>query len=264
MERMVDYTPYEMIAYIGSRLLEDKKTVFVGTGLPMISTIHAQRTHAPNIIQLFEAGSLNPILELGLPISVGDTRVGVKSCLIKGLCTAFELSQRGFVDYGFIGGAEIDQYGNVNATMIGEDYSQPTTRFPGSGGAGHMAANCERVIIIVPLERRRFRKKIHFVTNIGYGDGSVDYRRRAGVLGSGPWRVITHMAVFGFDEATKKMMLLEAAPGYTINDILERMEFKPIIPDEGVKMMTEPTTEDIKILKEIDPEGLFLARKIIE
>lgn len=261
---MVDYTPYEMIAYTGSRLLEDEKTVFVGTGLPMIATLHAQRTHAPNIIQLFEAGSLGPILELGLPISVGDTRVGIKSCIIKGLCMAFELSQRGFIDYGFIGGAEIDPYGNVNATMIGEDYSNPIARFPGSGGAGHMAANCERIIIIMPLEARRFQKKIHFVTNVGYGDGSSDYRRRAGVPGSGPWRVVTHMAVFGFDEATRRMTLLEALPGYSVDDVLERMEFEPMIPDEGVKPMPEPTAEDIKILGEIDPEGLFLKRKVIK
>ena len=261
---MADYTPYEMIAYTGSRLLEDKKTVFVGTGLPMIATLHAQRTHSPNVIPLFEAGSLGPILELGLPISVGDTRAGVKSCVIKGLCMAFELSQRGFIDYGFIGGAEIDQYGNVNATMIGRDYSHPVIRFPGSGGAGHMSANCERIIIIMPLERRRFRKKIHFVTNVGFGNGSLAYRRCAGVLGSGPWRVVTHMAIFGFDEATKKMTFLEAAPGYSVNDVLERMEFKPIIPDEGVKAMPEPVTEDIKILREIDPEGLFLKRKIVK
>jgi len=261
---MVDYTPYEMIAYTGSRLLEDKKTVFVGTGLPMIATLHAQRTLAPNIILLFEAGSLAPILELGLPISVGDTRAGIKSCIIKGLCMAFELSQRGFIDYGFIGGAEIDHYGNVNATMIGEDYSHPIVRFPGSGGAGHMAVNCDRVIITMPLERRRFRKKIHFVTNIGYGDGSLSYRRHAGVLGSGPWMVVTDRAVFGFDEATKKMTLLEVAPGYTVNDVLERMEFKPMIPNEGVKTMPEPTAEDIKILREIDLEGLFLKRKIVK
>ncbi|MHA1603530.1 MAG: CoA-transferase subunit beta, partial [Candidatus Freyarchaeota archaeon] len=81
---------------------------------------------------------------------------------------------------------------------------------------------------------------------------------------SGPWRVVTHMAVFGFDEATKKMMLLEVAPGYTVNDVLERMEFKPIIPDEGVKTMLEPTAEDIKILRDIDPEGLFLKRKVVK
>lgn len=261
---MVEYNAYEMIAYTSSRLLKDKTTVFIGTGLPMIAAIHAQKTHAPNIVLLFEAGSLYPIMELGLPISVGDTRVGVKSCVMKGLCMAFELTQRGFIDYGFIGGAEIDQYGNANATMIGEDYSHPSVRFPGSGGAGHMAANCERTIFIMPLEKRRFCKKINFVTNIGYGDGSADYRKRAGVLGKGPWRVVTHIAVFGFDEITKKIMLLEVAPGYTVDDILDRMDFEPLIPNEGIKTMSEPMPEDLRIIRDIDPEGLFLKRKVEE
>jgi glutaconate CoA-transferase subunit B len=261
---MVDYNPYQMIAFTSSKLLEDKTTVFIGTGLPMIAALHAQKTHAPNIILLFESGPLGPILELGLPISVGDTKAGVKSCVMKGLCMAFELTQRGFIDYGFIGGAEIDQYGNVNATMIGDDYLHPKVRFPGSGGAGAMAANCERTIIIMPLEKRRFNKKINFVTNIGYGDGSADYRKRAGVLGKGPWRVVTHMALFGFDELTKKMMLLEVAPGYKVDDVLTKLDFEPLIPRGGVKTMAVPTPEDVKIINEIDPEGLFLKRKVEE
>ncbi len=259
---MVDYNPYEMIVFTSSKLLKDETTVFIGTGLPMIAALHAQKTHAPNIILLFESGPLGPIMELGLPISVGDTKAGIKSCVMKGLCMAFELTQRGFIDYGFIGGAEIDQYGNVNATMVGDDYFHPKVRFPGSGGAGAMAANCERTIIIMPLEKRRFSKKIHFVTNIGYGDGSTDYRKRAGVLGKGPWRVVTHMALFGFDETTKKMILLEVAPGYKVDDVLAKLDFEPLIPRDGVKQMAMPTPEDVKIIKEIDPEGLFLKRKV--
>lgn len=261
---MVDYSPYEMIAYTGSRLLENGKTVFVGTGLPMIAAIHAQKTHAPDLIIIFEAGSVGPILELGLPVSVGDTRAGVKCCVMKGLSFIFECTQRGFIDYGFIGGAEVDQYGNANATMIGEDYSRPKVRLPGSGGAGHMAACCERTILIIPLEKRRFVKKLSFLTNIGYGDGSPNYRKKAGALGKGPWRVITHMALFGFDEKTKRMTLLEVAPGYTVDDVVQKMGFEPIIPKEGVKTMPEPTAEDVKLLREIDQEEYFLKRKVVE
>jgi len=260
---MVDYGPYEMIAYTGSRLLEDGKVVFVGTGLPMIASIHAQRTHAPNIVLLFEVGSWGPSLELGLPYSVGDTRACVKSCYLKGLASAFELAQRGFVDYGFIGGAQIDVYGNVNSTVIGDNYSKPNVRLPGSGGAGAMAANCEKTIVIIPLEKRRFVRKVDFITSIGYGDGSEGYRRRSGVRGSGPWRVVTHMALFGFDEATRRMKLLEVAPGIQVDDVLDRMDFEPIIPQE-VKRMKEPTSKDLKILREVDPERLFLGRDIKE
>ena len=185
---MPDYNPYEMIAYTGSKVLEDNTIVFVGTGLPIISALHAQMTHAPNLQMIYEAGSLAPILELGLPLSVGDTRVANRACFLKGMCQAFELTQRGVADYAFIGGAQIDKYGNVNSTIIGEEYTKPKVRFPGSGGAGAMAASCEKTIVIMPLEKRRFVEQVDFITSIGFGDGSPDYRKRAGVVGSGPYR----------------------------------------------------------------------------
>ena len=107
---MPQYSAFEMISFTGSRQLEDKKIVFVGTGLPIIAAMHAQFTHAPNLYMIYEAGSLAPILEIGMPLSVGDTRAGHKACYLKGLCAVFELAQRGFADYAFIGGAQIDMY----------------------------------------------------------------------------------------------------------------------------------------------------------
>ncbi len=259
---MAEYNPYEMIAYIGSRILEDRKVVFVGTGLPIIAAMHAQLTHAPNLLMIYEAGSLAPVLEYGLPLSVGDTRVCVKACYLKGLCAVFELAQRGYVDYGFIGGAQIDMYGNVNSTLRGDDYSHPTVRFLGSGGAGAMAASCENLIIIMPLEKRRFVEKMDFVTSVGYGDGSIEYRKRAGVKGAGPFEVITDQAVFGFDKETRRMMLLEVAPGFSPGDIQDKVEFELLIHD-GVRPMEEPRPEDLRLLREvIDPEKFFLGRKI--
>lgn len=259
---MAEYNAYEMISYNSSRVLEDGKIVFVGTGLPMIAAMHAQLTHAPNLLMIFEAGSFAPLLELGLPLSVGDTRVSSKACYLKGLCNAFELTQRGYADYAFIGGAQIDMYGNVNSTLNGASYLKPDIRYPGSGGAGAMAANCERTIIIVALEKRRFTKKLDFITSIGYGDGSPDYRQRAGVMGSGPYRVITDKAVFGFDDNTKKMMLLEIAPGQRTIDVQDKISFELAIP-EKIRMMEEPSAEDLRLLREIiDPEGYFLKKKI--
>jgi glutaconate CoA-transferase subunit B len=256
------YGPYEMIAYTGSRVLADGTIVFVGTGLPMIAAMHAQHTHAPGIQLIFEAGSLGAILELGLPLSVGDTRASTKSCYLKGLCNAFEIQQRGYVDYAFIGGAQIDMYGNVNSTIMGDVYEKPKVRFPGSGGAGAMAANGEKTIIIMALEKRRFVEICDFVTSIGYGDGSPDYREKAGVMGSGPYRVITNQALFGFDEKTKRMTLLEVAPGVKASDVQDKVGFELIIPKE-IKTMAEPTDEDLRLLREeIDPEGYFLGRKI--
>lgn len=259
---MAGYNAYEMISYTGSRFLEDGKIVFVGTGLPMIAAMHAQLTHAPNLLMIFEAGSFSPLLEMGLPLSVGDTRASTRACYLKGLCSVFELTQRGYADYAFIGGAQIDMYGNVNSTLNGAAYLKPDTRFPGSGGAGAMAANCEKTIIIMALEKRRFTEKLDFITSIGYGDGSPDYRERAGVMGSGPYRVITDKAVFGFDDKTKKMMLLETAPGQKTTDIQDKVAFELVIPDK-VKTMEEPTAEDVRLLRGvIDPEGYFLRRKV--
>ncbi|MEA3442510.1 MAG: CoA-transferase [Chloroflexota bacterium] len=261
---MAEYNAYEMIAYTGSRLLEDKKVVFVGTGLPLISAMLAQHTHAPNIVLLFEAGAFASVLELGLPMSVGDTRTCTKACYLKGLCSSFELTQRGYADYGFIGGAQIDMYGNVNATVCGDDYNKPEVRFPGSGGAGAMAANCEKIIITMVLEKRRFCRQVDFVTSIGYGDGSPDYREKSGVMGSGPYRVITNQAIFGFDNKTKSMMLLEVAPGLKPDDMQDKVDFELIIPQK-VKVMEKPGVEDLKLLREvIDPTGVFLERQVEE
>jgi len=121
---MPDYTPFEMIAYTGSRVLQDNTIVFVGTGLPIIASIHAQLTHAPGLGIIFEAGPLTPVLEMGMPLSVGDTRACRKACFLKGLAAVFELTQRGHADFAFIGGAQIDMYGNVNSTFEGGTYTK--------------------------------------------------------------------------------------------------------------------------------------------
>ena len=259
---MANYSAVEMIAYTGSRMLEDNKIVFVGTGLPMIAAMHAQLTHAPGLGLIFEAGAVSPVLDTGLPLSVGDTRACRKACYLKGLCAVFELTQRGYADYAFIGGAQIDQYGNVNSTFEGGSYERPRTRFPGSGGAGAMAANCEKTIIIMALEKRRFVKKLDFLTSIGFGDGSAAFRKKSGVAGSGPFRVITHEALLGFDEQSRKMVLLEVAPGKSAQHIQEKVGFKLHL-SPNLDAMPEPTEKDLKLLREVcDPEGYFLARKL--
>ncbi len=225
---MPDYTPFEMIAYTGSRVLEDEKIVFVGTGLPIIASMHAQLTHAPGLSMIFESGPLSPILEMGMPLSVGDTRACRKACFLKGLSAVFELTQRGYSDYAFIGGAQIDMYGNVCSTFEGGTYNVPQTRFPGSGGAGAMAANCEKSIIIMALEKRRFTEKVEFLTSIGFGDGSA----------------------------------VEVLPGKKAKDIQDMVGFDLLISPD-LKEMAEPTAEDLRLLREVcDPEGYFLNRKV--
>lgn len=261
---MKPYGPFEMIAYAGSRVLEDETVVFVGTGLPIIAALHAQLTHAPSLQMIFEAGSVGAVLEQGLPLSVGDTRAFRKALYAKGLCGVFELTQRGYADYAFIGGAEIDMYGNLNSTFQGGSYTAPGVRFPGSGGAGAMAANCEKTIAIMALEKRRFVEKLQFVTSVGFGDGSVDYRKRAGVAGSGPYRVITNEALFGFHPENRRMMLLEVLPGLTPADIQEKVGFELLVSPD-LKEMAEPSGEDLALLRqECDPDGYFLKRVIAD
>jgi len=259
---MTEYSPFEMIAFTGSRILTDNTTVFVGTGLPIIASIHAQLTHAPGLAMIFEAGPLAPMLTMGMPLSVVDTRACHKACYLKGLSSVFELTQRGHADFAFIGGAQIDMYGNVNSTFEGGSYQSPKTRFPGSGGAGAMAANCERSIIIMALEPRRFTPKLDFLTSIGFGDGSPGYREKSGGLGSGPYRVITNEALFGFDDETRRMTLLEVQRGKTADDIQRKVGFELLIsPNLGE--MPEPSEVDLKLLREeCDPEGYFLARQL--
>jgi glutaconate CoA-transferase subunit B len=259
-----DVNPYEMIAFTGSRVLEDQTIVFVGTGLPIIASMHAQLTHAPNINLIFEAGSLASILDQGMPMSVGDTRAFRNAVYAKGLCAVFELTQRGYADYAFIGGAQIDMYGNVGSTYEGGDYNKPRVRFPGSGGAGAMAANCEKTIVIMALEKRRFVKRVDFITSVGFGDGSADYRKKAGVMGSGPYRVITNQALFGFDGKTRRMMLLEYLPGKSPEYIQNLVDFELLISPE-VKEMALPSEHDLMLLRtKCDPEGFFLKRKIVD
>jgi len=260
-----DYTPQEMIVVAGARILEDNKVVFVGTGLPMLATLLARKTHAPGIIPVFEAGAVAPTLDSGLPFSVGDSRTSSGASYVRGLNRAFELTQRGFCDFGFIGGAEIDPYGNLNSTMMGkfpDDYQSPTTRLPGSGGASDMASSCERTILIIPHEKRKFNEKLNYITSPGFLDGSPDARKRAGLLGAGPYRVITTKAIMGFDEKTHRMKLLQTLPGETVESVQNATGFKLMVADD-VSAFPPPTKEELRLIREeIDPLGFFVKKPV--
>ncbi len=262
-----EFTPQEMIVVAGARILEDNKVIFAGTGLPIIAITLAQLTHAPGIVPVFQAGAVGPTLDKGLPLSVGDSRTTNRANYLQGLNASFELTQRGFCDFGFIGGAEIDPYGNLNSTMMGnfpEDYQKPDVRLPGSGGASDMASSCDRTIIIMVHERRRFNKKLDYVTSPGYLDGSPGAREKAGLMGKGPHRVITTRAILGFDDETNRMKLLATLPGETVESVQEATGFELLVSDD-VEEFQPPTEEELKIIKErIDPMGYFIKKKIKE
>lgn len=252
-----DYTPTELLATVASKLLEDGKSVFVGTGLPMIAGMLAQRTHAPHLLIIFEAGGIGPRVPV-LPISVGESKTFYDAAAASSMHDVMSLSQSGYVDYGFLGAAMIDMYGNINTTVIGE-HDHPKVRLPGSGGANDVGSFCWRTIIMMRQEKRRFLKKVDFVTTPGYltGPGA---REEAGLsAGSGPYRVITQLGLYGFDEVTKRLKLLAVHPGVTIEQIQENSEFEILISDR-VETTTPPTPEERRLLREIDPTGMAIGK----
>ncbi len=256
-----NYTAQEMIVVAGAKMLEDKKVVFVGTGLPMVAALFAKLTHAPNLIPVFEAGAVGPPLNVGLPLSVGDSKTFTGASYVKGLNSAFEMTQRGFADIGFIGGAEIDMYGNLNSTLIGdfpENYQTPKVRLPGSGGASDMAASCERTILIIPHDKRKFSKKLKYITSPGHLDGGKDARWKAGLQGQGPYRVISTRGIFDFEIESKRMRLIHTFPGETKASIQEDTGFDLLFAD-NVTELSAPTAEELRrIREEIDPTKAFI------
>ncbi len=263
MTASTDYTAQEIIVVAGAKVMEDNKIVFVGTGLPMVASLLAKLTHAPGLIPVFEAGAVGPPLLHGLPVSVGDSRTFTGASYVKGLNGAFELTQRGFADYGFIGGAEVDMYGNLNSTMMGDfpdGYQKPKVRLPGSGGASDMAASCERTILIVPHDKKKFNEKLSYVTSPGHLDGSPNARWKAGMQGKGPYRVITTKGIFDFEETSKRMRLIQMFPGETVQSIQDATGFELLVAPD-VSEFAAPTTEEIRLIREVvDPDGVFVKR----
>jgi glutaconate CoA-transferase subunit B len=251
------YTATELLATVAAKLLEDKKSVLVGTGLPMIAALLAQRTHAPNLLIIFEAGGVGPQVPV-LPISVGDCRTFHRAVAATSMHDVMSAGQAGYVDYGFLGGAMIDARGNLNTTVIG-DWKHPTVRLPGSGGANDIGSFCHQTIIIMRQDRRKFVEKVDFLTTPGYLDGP-GARERAGLPEeTGPYRVITQLGVYGFDEATKRMQLVALHPGITVDEIKANSSFEILIPDK-IETTLPPTERECKLLHEIDPTGMAIGK----
>ena len=256
-EQVTSYTSTELLACAAARLLEDKKSVLVGTGLPMIAALLAQRMHAPNLLIIFEAGGIGPQVPV-LPISVGDCRTFHRAVAASSMHDVMSACQAGYVDYGFLGAAMLDARGNINTTVIG-DWGRPTTRLPGSGGANDLGSLCHRTIIIVRQDKRRFVDKVDFVTTPGYLDGP-GARERVGLPErTGPYRVISQLGIYGFDQATKRLQLLALHPGVTVEDIQANSSFEILIPDE-IQITQPPTEEERRLLHKIDPTGMAIGK----
>jgi glutaconate CoA-transferase subunit B len=248
----------ELIACATSKIVEDGSMVLTGSGLPMIAMALAIKTRTPHVTLVFEAGGIAPHIPV-LPISVGDSRTFYRAVMATSLDSVMGTAQAGFIDYGMLGAAQIDMFGNINTTVIGS-HEHPKVRLPGSGGANDVGSLCWRTIIIMQQDQRRFVKKLDFVTTPGYLSGPGG-RERAGLpAGTGPYRVVTQLGVMGFDSNTKRMMILSTHPGVSVEDVKANSEF-PLLVSPHVTVTSPPTPNELRILREeIDPAGFVIKR----
>jgi glutaconate CoA-transferase subunit B len=252
-----EYNTMEMMISVASRYLEDGKTVAVGTGAPCAAAMLAQKTNSPNLIILFEAGGISPMLPQ-MPISVGDSRTFFRAVMAAGMNEMMTTCCRGQVDYAFLGGAQIDKYGNINSTVVG-NYYKPKVRFPGSGGANDFASFCWRTMIMTVHSKSRFVEKCEFVTSPGFLTGA-GAREAAGLPEGGPYKIVTDLAVMGFDDATKAMMVESLHPGVEIDKVQAETGFQLIVPQK-VERTAPPTDKELRILREeVDPLKLVIGR----
>jgi len=258
-----EYKSIDMLAVAAAREVNDGDVVFAGTGLPMLAIMLAQKKDSPNAVCIYEAGSVDG-KPIDLPASVGDARCATRASMAAGLVeTFYGQLHSGTVDLAFLGGAEIDMYGNVNTTVVG-DYANPSKRFTGSGGNSDINSLARRTVFIMVQEKRRFRDKVDYVTSPGWrvrnwGTGEVVKKQelygkffRGGVVA-----VITDMAVFRFDE--EGVMYLDTVhPGFTAEQVKDNVSFDLNI--SRVKGETPPPTyADLELLYTVvDPEGIFL------
>ena len=258
-----DFKPIDLLAVAAAREVQDGDIVFAGTGLPMLAIMLAQQNASPNAVCIYEAGSVDG-RPISLPTSVGDARCSYQASIASGLADVFSQLQRGVVDLAFLGGAEVDRYGNVNTTGMGEYGLVPEKRLTGSGGNSDINALARKTVFIMPQEKRRFKERVDFITSPGWripkwpsGEMVPKEEVYNKAFRGGPSAVISNMAVFRFDE-NGEMYLDTYHPGTTPEIVKEHCSFDLNI--SRVRGETElPTRKELDLLYNvIDPEGIFL------
>lgn len=249
------YTSAELLTINAARLLRDGDVVFVGVGLPNLACNLARRTHAPNLVMIYEAGVIGA-QPARLPLSIGDPTL-VSGALA--VCSMYDIFafylQRGNVDVGFLGGAQIDRYGNINATVIG-DYNHPKVRLPGSGGSMEIAAWANRCYILTPHQKRRFPERVDFRTSAGFLGGRAE-REALGLRGGGPQAVVTDLGILAPDE-TGELVLTALHPGATVEQARQNTGWD-LKTASDIRYTDPLTEEELRILhQELDPQGIHL------
>jgi len=250
-----DYTLSELMAAAGARELKNHQIVAVGLGLPVVAAFLAKLTHAPDMTMLFELGVIDPE-PVDAGVGLADPRVWYRATVLSSFVDILgAVLHKGRVDVGFLGGLEVDAYGNLNTTLLGDPQAE-FRHMVGSGGANDIASCADHTIIIMRHEARKLKNAIAFVTSPGYLTGGAS-RSQVGLRG-GPSRVITDKAIFGFHPETKQMTLLSIHPGSSLDDVLGTMGFAPLVPPK-VPVTEPPNREQIRLIRErIDPQRMYM------
>jgi glutaconate CoA-transferase, subunit B len=249
------YSASEMMIAVAARMLKGARTVFVGVGLPNIACNLARVTVAPDMELIYESGVYGARPER-LPLSIGDPTLVSGAVSVVSMADLFGLYlQRGLVEIALLGGAQIDKYGNLNSSVIG-DYAKPKTRLPGSGGACEIATNAQRTFMIMRLKRRAFVEKLDFITSPGHLSGG-DSRSRLGLPGKGPEIVITDRAILNFDNADREMQLSALYPGISEKDVRAETGWD-LRRAPTIEEVSPPSPEELRLIREeLDPSGMY-------
>jgi glutaconate CoA-transferase, subunit B len=257
-DRSKEPTKEEVMVTAGARALNDGDFVLVGVGIPQVAAMLARKTHAPNLRIALEVGVINSA-PVDTPIGIADPRIWFQAEFMGSTLDVMgAMLQRGKVNVGFLGGAQIDQYGNLNSTLVVNE-SGNERRLVGSGGANDVASLAKETILVMRHERRRFVSKIHYLTSPGYIAGARE-RQKVGLPGGGPKMVITNLCVFAFDRGTGRMRVASLHQGVNPAEVVESTGFEIEVPSDP-KTTPAPTSEELRLLREvIDPNHVYIGR----
>jgi glutaconate CoA-transferase, subunit B len=262
MMTLSEYTIKEQMIVSAAREIRDYDMIYAGVGLPNVAVLLAKFSHAPNATIVYETGIIrNEPCVLGLGVDVLPTQY--LSDMLTDVLYINCLAQRGFFSVGFVGGGQVDRYGNINSTSTG-DYQKPTLRFPGSGGGCDITSLCRNVVVVIEQKKFRFPEKVDFITAPGYLDGRPGSREKAGLLpGTGPQRVVTNLGVYSFQDGEMLLESIHSGAGVTMEDIRANTGWDMRV-SEDLKETVAPTGEELLLLRtRVDPELKFIKGKLV-
>jgi glutaconate CoA-transferase, subunit B len=252
-----DHTPAEMMACVAARELRDGEVVFVGIGLPNLACNLARATHAPNLVLIYESGAIGAVPER-LPVSIGDPSLVTGSLMVCGMADVFQsLLQNGRIEVGFLGGAQIDRYGNINTTVVGS-YDHPEVRLPGSGGAAEIAIHARRTLVVSRLNRRAFPERVDFITSPGHRSRDLRTRRQLGMPGAGPVKVVTDKGILEVETESGELVLAALYPGIAADEVRAGVGW-PLRARSSLGLVDPPVANELVLLRQVlDPHRLYL------